>query len=276
VQPLETTEPSSLLIATPLAHFIVPDENMSLKYIAAFALLCGNWACVLWGYPHSVAAPLWSVSIEEQFYLTWPFVMRRWIRHLPIVALVLLAISFTSRLWLVARGAIHPQIWCNTLARLDPIACGALLAIRVQGKDIVFSLWLRVTLILLACALLTAAGRYGDFVGIKALITFPIVTAACIILILGSLGLQSGAPGDGPIVRGLVYFGRISYGMYVFHWMFVEILGVPSAHASIDRSVRGIALLIATTATAALSYQFFEKPFLRWKEKYARIQSRPA
>src|SRR5205814_1251966 len=58
-----------LLAATTLARSLVPDENLPLKYVVAFALLCGNWACVLWGYPHSVATPLWSVSIEEQFYL---------------------------------------------------------------------------------------------------------------------------------------------------------------------------------------------------------------
>ncbi|TLZ12456.1 MAG: acyltransferase [Gammaproteobacteria bacterium] len=56
-----------LLAATTLARSLVPDENLPLKYVVAFALLCGNWACVLWGYPHSVASPLWSVSIEEQF-----------------------------------------------------------------------------------------------------------------------------------------------------------------------------------------------------------------
>jgi len=263
-----------LLIVSPLAHFIVPDENMPLRYILAFALLSGNWACVLWGYPHSVAAPLWSVSIEEQFYLCWPFIMRRWIRHLATVASVLLAVSLITRLWLVVHGAIHPQIWCNTLARLDPIACGALLAVRVQRKEIALSSWARVMLLLFGCALLTAAGHYGDFVGTKALITFPAVTTACIALILGSLGLQLASDGRS-IARGMAYLGRISYGLYVFHWMFVEILGVPSAHAPIDRSVRAIAALLATIATAAGSYHFFEKPFLRLKEKFARVKSRP-
>jgi peptidoglycan/LPS O-acetylase OafA/YrhL len=264
-----------LLIVSPLAHFIIPDENMSLKYVLAFALLSGNWACALWGYPHSVAAPLWSVSIEEQFYLSWPFVMRRWIHHLVIVALALLAVSFTTRLWLVMHGAIHPQIWCNTLARLDPIACGALLAVRAERNEIALSPWARVMLLLFGCALLTAAGHYGDFVGTKALITFPAVTVACVALILGSLGLRLASEGR-PIAQGLAYLGRISYGLYVFHWMFVEILGVPSAHAPIDRSVRAMVALLATIATAACSYHFFEKPFLRLKEKFARVKSRPA
>jgi peptidoglycan/LPS O-acetylase OafA/YrhL len=264
-----------LLIVSPLLHYILPDENMPLKYILAYALLSGNWACVLWGYPHSVTSPLWSVSIEEQFYLSWPFVMRRWVHHLAIVASALLAVSFITRLCLVVHGAIHPQIWCNTLARLDPIACGALLAVRVERKEIALSPWIRVMLLLFGCALLTAAGHYGDFVGTNALITFPVVTAACIALILGTLGLQI-ASGRRPIVRALTYLGRISYGLYVFHSMFIAILAVPSQHGLAARSTRAIAALLATIATAAGSYHFFEKPFLRVKEKFARVKSRPA
>lgn len=128
-----------LLAATTLARSLVPDENLPLKYVVAFALLCGNWACVLWGYPHSVASPLWSVSIEEQFYLCWPLIMRRWVHRLTMVAVGLVVVSFVTRLCLVLHGAVHPQIWCNTLARLDPIACGALLAVRQDKRKITLS-----------------------------------------------------------------------------------------------------------------------------------------
>ncbi|HEY0747774.1 MAG TPA: acyltransferase, partial [Steroidobacteraceae bacterium] len=213
-----------------------------------------------------------SVSIEEQFYLCWPFVMRRWMNHLAIVALALLAVSFIARIWLVIHGAVHPQIWCNTLARLDPIACGALLAVRAERKEINFSPWIRVILLLLGCLLLTAAGRYGDFIGIKALITFPIVSAACVMLILATLGWRL-RRGPRSSVRVLMYLGRISYGLYVFHWMFVLIFNVPSTHGPVARPIRAVAALLATVGTAALSYHFFEKPFLRLKEKFARIPS---
>jgi peptidoglycan/LPS O-acetylase OafA/YrhL len=264
-----------LLIATPLLHYVVPGENMPLKYVLAFALLSGNWACVLWGYPHSVAGPLWSVSIEEQFYLSWPLVMRRWIHHLPIVASALLVVSFITRLCLVFQGQTHPQIWCNTLARLDPIACGALLAVHTERREIELSQWICILLLLFGCALLTAAGHYGDFVGTRALITFPAVTVACVTLTLGALGLHI-ATGNRPLIRAVMYLGRISYGLYVFHWMFVVILGVPSAHDPVARLGRAIAALLATIATAAGSYHFFERPFLQLKEKFARINSRPA
>lgn len=251
-----------LLIVVPLVRYVLPNDDMPLKYTAAFALLAGNWACALWGYPHTVAGPLWSVSIEEQFYLSWPLIMRRWIRHLTVVALTLLAVSFITRFWLVFHGAIHPQIWCNTLARLDPIACGALLAVYAQRKEIALSRRVRVALLLFGFAVLTAAGRYGDFVGTRALITFPAVAAACVALILGTLGMRIPSR-HSSIARALIYLGRISYGLYVFHLLFIYLLG------------SALAALPATIAVAAASYHFFEKPFLRLKTRFARIASRP-
>jgi peptidoglycan/LPS O-acetylase OafA/YrhL len=263
-----------LFIVAPGVEYFLPNESLSLKYLLAFALMSGNWAFVLWGYPHSVSGPLWSVSIEEQFYLSWPLVLRRWVDHLVTVALALLAVSCITRVYLIAHGAIHPQIWCNSLARLDPFACGALLAVYAQGRSIVLSPWIRLMLLCFACVVLTAVGHYEDFAGVKSLITFPAVTVASIALILSALGMQITSL-DTPLVRTFVYLGRISYGLYVFHWMFIVILGVPSAHEPFARLGRAAVALIVTIATAAWSYHLFEKPFLQRKEKFARIKSRP-
>jgi peptidoglycan/LPS O-acetylase OafA/YrhL len=262
-----------LFVVAPFFHHIVPDDSLPLKYVLAFVFLSGNWACILWGYPHSVAGPLWSVSVEEQFYLSWPLILRRWINHLVIAAAALLLASFITRFWLVFQGAVHPQIWCNTLARLDPIACGALLAAGTERKEIRLAFGTRVVLLLSGCVVLAAAGHYGDFVGIRALVTFPAVTVACIALIVGTLGWQFTSRG-GPILRALTYLGRISYGLYVFHLTFIELFAVQSAHSPVARVTRIAAALLATVATAAVSYHFFEKPFLRLKAKFTRIGSR--
>jgi peptidoglycan/LPS O-acetylase OafA/YrhL len=264
-----------LLVVTPLLRQVLPGESMPLKYTLAYTLLSGNWACAAWGYPHSVAGPLWSVSIEEQFYLSWPLVMRRWIRHLAVVASVLLAVSFVSRLYLILHGAVHPQIWCNTLARLDPIACGALLALYAQRKGLMLSLWVRVVLLSCGVVVLTAAGGYGDFVGTKALITLPAVAVGCMALILGVLNLKITSRRRS-IAGVLVYLGRISYGLYVFHFMVIMVFQVSSTPDPVGRVARIAAALLATIATAAASYHFLEKPFLRLKERFAHVESRPA
>jgi peptidoglycan/LPS O-acetylase OafA/YrhL len=261
-----------LFIAIPLLRYAMPDEHMPVKYIVAFALLSGNWACAAWGYPHSVASPLWSVSIEEQFYLSWPLIMRRWIRHLTAAAFVLLALAFIVRVCLVYNGAEHPQIWCNTLARLDPIAWGALLAVFVERREVVLPPWKRSALLLSGVAVLTAAGLFGDFVGTRALIMYPAVAVACTALILGALNLPVAGR---PAVRGLVYLGRISYGLYVFHSIFIRMFDVTSAHDPGTRGARTALALLSTVATAAVSYHLLETPFLRLKQAFTQVQSRP-
>ncbi len=112
-----------LLLIVPLSHFALHD-HLNRKYLALFAIGLGNWACVFWGFPSSIAAPLWSVSVEEQFYGVWPFVAKRFFRHIPALACALLLVANASRVWLVTHGASHTAVWCNTLARLDPIAGG--------------------------------------------------------------------------------------------------------------------------------------------------------
>jgi peptidoglycan/LPS O-acetylase OafA/YrhL len=264
-----------LLVVTPLLQGVLPGESMPVKYTLAYALLSGNWACAAWGFPHSVAEPLWSVSVEEQFYLSWPLIMRRWTRQLAAIACALWAVSLVARSYLVFRGVVHPQIWCNTLARLDPIAAGALLALFALHKEFAFSGRARVIAVVFGIAVLTVAGSHGDFVGTKALVTFPAVTVACIALILGVL--NSGIASDRrSTARVLVYFGKISYGLYVFHLMFVMIFQVPTTAAPAARVARIAAALLATMVTAAASYHFLERPFLRLKERFTRVESRPA
>jgi peptidoglycan/LPS O-acetylase OafA/YrhL len=264
-----------LLVVTPLMSHVLADESMPLKYTLAFLLLAGNWACVLWGYPHSVAGPLWSVSMEEQFYLVWPWIVRKWPVNLLAVALVLLAVSFVTRFYLVMEGAVHPQIWCNTLARLDPIACGALLAVIARRREIALSGVARMALLLLAIAVLTIAGRYGDFTGVRSLITFPAVTAACVALILATLGLPMRSA-RAPALRALVYLGRISYGLYIFHFMFVMLFDVADTRDPADRVIGIVGTLVATIAAAAVSYHLLERTFLQHKERFAHVQSRAA
>ncbi|MBS0417005.1 MAG: acyltransferase [Proteobacteria bacterium] len=301
-----------LLGALPLIRGLFPGDQMSGKYLLAFALFVGNWACTLWGYPHSIAGQLWSVSIEEQFYLTWPLILRRFADHMMAVACILLVVAFAARGWLVSHGAVHPQIWCNTLARLDPIAGGALLAVYVQRRAIVMAGSCRVSppggaaaspgegghrmlgaeclampsaadrtlrrsgrVALLVCGLLgfAALGQFGDFAGRGAMITFPAGAVACMALLIAVLGAS--LPTRGVLVAILIYLGRISYGLYVFHLVFIDAFGVAAAHDPLGRLARIGAALAATIAAAGCSYRFLEMPFLRLKGRFTHIATAP-
>jgi peptidoglycan/LPS O-acetylase OafA/YrhL len=129
-----------------LSRFGIAGEHLKITYVLAFVFLAGNWICAFQGYPNSVAAPLWSVSLEEQFYLTWPVLLRiLHVKRLMQVAICMIVLSSVSRLALLLLGVKHPGVWCNTFARLDPIGCGIILAACLKGR--------KPTLSILTCSL---------------------------------------------------------------------------------------------------------------------------
>jgi peptidoglycan/LPS O-acetylase OafA/YrhL len=239
----------ALLILVPALSFL-PGERMPWRHFLAFGLFSGNWASAAWGYPPSSFALLWSVSIEEQFYLAWPWLVRLGRLHLRRIAYGMLAAATVTRFVLVIRGVHHPGIWCNTLARLDPIAGGALLACFLKGALPAHSPRARVLWIGLGAMLLLASGAGGNNEGWPVLVTYPLAAAASVTIIFGTLGSR---------VHVGAYLGKISYGLYVFHAAAIRLISSP------------LLALPLTIALAAVSYRFLESPFLRLKDRFTRL-----
>ncbi len=254
-------------------QFVLPGEHFSGGYLAAFLLFLGNWACVFGGFPVSAVAPLWSVGFEQQFYLTWPLVLR-WapINRLVGVALGMIGLSVTIRLILAALRAPHEALWCDTLARLDPIAVGILLALRPPVLPA------RAALPVAGLAL-TGLVLVGFLDGLTSSPFAPVFSylAAALCsggLIAGCLQMRDELGGAG---RTLAYLGKISYGLYVFHLAFIRIFDVAAPEDWPALALARIALPLAATIVAAtLSYELYEKRFLQWKARFAHVASRPA
>src|SRR5579872_2334332 len=125
-----------IFLAIAMLPFVNVNHSLTWKDLALFVLLSGNWAVILYGFPaHSVAIPLWTVSIEEQFYLAWPPIVSRLSRRgILIAALIMLSLSTITRVLIVLMKGGAFSIWCNTLTRLDPIAAGIILAVLLRSE----------------------------------------------------------------------------------------------------------------------------------------------
>ena len=78
--------------------------------------------------------------------------------------------------------------------------------------------------------------------------------------------------------RALVYLGRISYGLYVFHilGLLISDYAVPNQTSSLLRYTLRVAVaLAATIAMSAISYRWLETPFLGLKQRFTHVLSRP-
>jgi peptidoglycan/LPS O-acetylase OafA/YrhL len=102
---------------------------------------------------------------------------------------------------------------------------------------------------------------------------YPVAALGCITLLLAVLNDQS-------ILRKsvLVYLGRISYGLYVFHilGLMISDYTVHDQTASLGRYMLRVSVALATTiALSIASYRWLETPFLRIKQRFTHVLSRP-
>lgn len=256
---------------------LTPDEYAALgRHMLAGAAFVSNF--VLWqeaGYfdAESAGKPLlhlWSLAIEEQFYLVWPlllFMLFRW-RHqavLRVTALLLLA-SLALSLALVRD---HPEAaFYNTAARLWELLIGALLAVWQQRRPAAMSasgrtaaLALSVAGLALLATALAVLHPQRQFPGLWALL--PTVGTALLI----AAGPHTWIHRRLLAARPMVWIGLISYPLYLWHWPLLSV-----AHLQTGGEAPWtwrLALVVLSVALAALTYVLLERPL-----RYGRMNRR--
>ncbi|MBS0581913.1 MAG: acyltransferase [Proteobacteria bacterium] len=258
-----------------LLPFVDPEQRFGPRDILAFLFFCGNWLWALHCSLYTVASPLWSVSVEEQFYLCWPWVIRR---STPVriqrIAIWLLVIAALNRV-LVVTGIEPTTLRHNTLTQLDSIALGALLALGVdqRGDDVRRRHRFLIIAIAAASILLNKFLLGDNDPGPYSLVYYPMVSLACAVILWATLGVELRR--DSAPTRLLIFLGTISYGLYVVHHFAlyaVDALYARLPHIGFIAAIllRGVAAMALTIGLAMLSYRFLERPFLRLKSRFER------
>jgi peptidoglycan/LPS O-acetylase OafA/YrhL len=261
-----------------LAALVIPEQRLPAHYVVGYCLLAGNWSYVLYGLPASFAVPLWTVSIEEQFYLAWPLALRRAsLRMMAAIAVGLLALANAWRAWLAISSAPVDAMEYNTFTRLDPIALGILIAL-FSDKLPRFSRWQRIALLggsvvtWIAVYAMSISSNPPKFSTWQLALGHSLTAAASAAVLLSVMGSQHAFLRN----RTLLYLGKISYGLYVLHefahYCAARLIHAFSPLTVVAQSLVGLAL---TILLAAASYRWLESPFLRLKERFAHVQSRP-
>lgn len=257
-------------------------------------LLPGFWILVAYlasivGAPYATCGWLnlnhfWTLSLEELFYLVWPTVifLAKRPRTIVLVALVASLFSIGLRAYLVLSGHAvnNPYIvYAFAPARLDSLLAGGMLAVglRTRFRDEI----LRVAPFALGLGLLALAallvkhptlpwdGGLAWSVGLYDLlaITFSALIATA---------LRESKTKRALSVSALRFFGRYSYGMYVFHVILSGIFDArlrASIHAwsgslLVSVVLTGLILAAMTTLLAVASYRLYEQRWLLLKRHF--------
>ena len=263
-----------------------PPLHMQPGRVLAYALLVGNWYMVIYPLTSGPLRHLWSISVEEQFYITWPFMIKvGGMRCVQAVSLALLPASYLAIFFgSIYQSHLDVTIWLNSLVQFQFFALGALLAIYLSGGSLDLSRRSRAAMLIAGMvSWLVASGVFG----IKRAEFTPSPAAMCAgyaIAALGSVLIFLAVHGiaSGRLPRALVYLGKISYGLYVFHEIglsishsFRQAVGLAS-HTPLLFLLNAILSLAITIALAMLSYKYLEYPFLQLKRRFTFVESRSA
>jgi peptidoglycan/LPS O-acetylase OafA/YrhL len=274
-----------LLIVLPLSYLVLaPLDRPAAMFDGAtaslfvsnlrFAMLQGDYFSVV-----STPSPFihfWSLSLEEQFYLVWPFLLLLVARGRRVrvaagwALVVLLVVSFLAGVFLTDQAATWG--FYSLPARAWQFAAGGLLAAmarpiaRLASRPVAVVGW--GGLALLVVSLVTTDGT-SPYPGVAALLP----TIGAVLLILSGQGAQ----GPGLLLRTvpLRFLGRISYSLYLWHW---PLLVLPAALIGHPPDLPLAIVLMATAVVVAwASWKYVEERFRRVgrsRERYVRPSRR--
>jgi len=214
--------------------------------------------------PTGAAGPLavtWSLAIEEQFYLVWPWIVRYYsTAQLRRSAIFVIGLSPALRLYLSFHGV---NLYTNVFCRLDGLMAGALLALFVRSDTRLPSRFVRKAWIVLA---VTVPLAFATEAVNARWIVFSLSAVASASFVYLALFSPQGCLQAALTNRFLRYTGTISYGLYLLHKIPFDM--AKSVHVDRHPLPALLILLAVCYATAALSWNLLEKPILRLKRHF--------
>jgi peptidoglycan/LPS O-acetylase OafA/YrhL len=263
-------------IALPLAHHFGYDLDRNGSDQLWYWAYLANW------HPHGLhgsLSHLWSLSIEEQFYLIWPTVVfaiaLKNLRRLCIV-LILLPLALRYVLMGIFHLSIH-TIPGMTFCRTEALALGALIALSlgIEGLAIPRLPKLALASAVGVLAIALTAGTESNLMGIYGL---TLVALACAGFVLRAVQSAGDSTRLSSMLRSswLRRFGKYSYAIYVLHAPIVAVAF--HLYARSPTPLRGCTLFFAGIISSYLagwvSWHLFESKILRLKRYFEYDQAR--
>jgi peptidoglycan/LPS O-acetylase OafA/YrhL len=266
---------SAVIGAIYLGFPRVMDFVSGLFYITNYYWYYANVHSIDVRWPH-----LWSLAVEEHYYLTYPLLFALFWRNARALALALIAVCLLALAWRLAMpsfGLSGKYGYVATESRLDCIAYGCLWALLFwhRGEALERLKHWMFPLFLLGCALIVASFVYRDPV-FRDTFRYSVQCLSIGLIFLGLFYVPAlQFPASFLNSTAMVWLGRLSYGAYLWHlepahafaWAFgAEIRFLPILP-------RLAAVLTASAVTFGLAYLSYRLVYLRFRGLRARFGS---
>jgi peptidoglycan/LPS O-acetylase OafA/YrhL len=272
-----------LILTVLLAYIFTPGASM---FVALGYLFSISGFLELTKYHITPLGPLWSLAVEEHFYLLWPFA----VRFLPRRSLLGIVLFLILGVPLLRFVVSHPMpmaeltpIYFLSPFRMDEMAFGCLLAVLLESRQFAsrfkasskwfalatssayLFLWIRLHHIYFFPG---AHTKFFDTLGYSMLALFCFFTIAHVRLNPHSWTSRV------LCFKPLVFIGRISYGIYLYHLLIKSLImwgtGIGSEHIAFLFDMPAIVIL------SWFSFKYYETPIMRWGKRRADAYLTPA
>ena len=287
-----------MIVASAIYLWHSGNRHLYVSIVGRYFFYAGNLWLTSGPFFPIFLIPLWSLQVEEQFYLVFPYLIRtlkpgRLFQMLLWIVILSGPLRLASYWWLPFR---HNLQYFVTPFRLDALALGALIAIRARSRPWNIQPWLITVLMMSLLVAMVAYLSWGNFIWEETArictFGFSIVDLALASVVLWVLRFRDSWPTGWLRNRVSQYVGKVSYGMYILQYPTYLLVRRLETHfhwhifASSDswNTTNWVTFLVFCTTVvcvASISFYALESPFLGLKDQFTRAttnapRSRPA
>jgi peptidoglycan/LPS O-acetylase OafA/YrhL len=240
------------------------DAVSSLLYYTNWHLILANHSYFVRTGNPSLLQHLWSLAVEEQFYVIWPLLLVPALvligrRRLPYVVVAGIAGS-TALMWILYEPTNPSRVYYGTDTRAFLLLMGILLALVWPAIE-------RLRRALPVLELLGVSALVASVLLFRQMVDFnptlyrggDLAAAFCFAVLIAAVAHPETGLGKALGVAPLRWIGERSYGMYLWHWPVIELM-----RPGVDIPWTGPGVVVAQAAivvtAAALSYKYVEQP----------------